>query len=154
MAIDLFGIDTQIGGAWQLEGAVLHIEGAEELIVTDAGITYTRTSTKFSPLNQKKKYTATGEASGGITLGAVIGPSRAIKDFLTRYADPCQLGRNVLTLQPTGVRDCDSNDFNAIEFVCNGVLIQSFNVRVTQLGQNMTIVTAGLGLSFISLQIK
>ena len=74
MALDVYGIDTLIGDSWQLEGAVMHIEGAEELIVTTADINYQRVATKFSPLNQKKKYMATGEANGIITLGMVIGP--------------------------------------------------------------------------------
>jgi hypothetical protein len=154
MAVDIYGIDTQIGGAFQLEGAVLNIEGAEELIVTDTAITYARAATKFSPLNQKKRYMVTGEANGQITLGSVIGPSRSIKDFLLRYADPCRIAENVLSLQPTGIKDCNADDFNAIEFVCNGVLLNNLQVRVTQLGQNLTVVSAGQGMSFISLQIK
>jgi hypothetical protein len=154
MAKDIYGIDTVIGDAWQLEGAVLHIEGAEELIVTTADINYQRTSTKFSPLNQKKKYLATGEANGIITLGMVIGPSKDIKDFLTRYSDACRLKENVLSLQPAGIKECEDNEFNNIEFVCNGCLINNIRVNVSQIGQNMTVVSAGLGLSFISLQVK
>jgi hypothetical protein len=154
MAIDVYGIDTQIGGSWQLEGAVLHIEGAEELVVTSADINYNRSSTKYSPLNQKKKYMATGEAQGIITLGMVVGPSRDIKEFLTRYADACRVTENVLSLQPTGIKECDSDDFNGIEFVCNGVLINNLRVNVSQVGQSLTVVSAGLGMSFISLQVK
>lgn len=154
MAVDVYGIDTQIGPSWQLEGAVLHIEDAEDLIVTSIDITYQRVVTKFSPLNQKKKFLATGEANGFITLGAVIGPSKAIKDFLTRYSDACRVTENVLSIQPAGVRECDQDDFTGIEFICNGVLINNLRVNVTQLGQNMTVVNAGLGMSFISLQVK
>lgn len=154
MPSDVFGIDTQIGGAWQLEGAVLHIEDASELVVTSADITYQRVSTKFSPLNQVKKYLATGEANGVITLGMIIGPSRDIKSFLTRYADACRVTENVLTIQPAGFKDCENDTFNGIEFVCNGVLLNNISIRTSQVGQNMTVVSAGLGLSFISLQIK
>jgi hypothetical protein len=154
MALDVYGIDTLIGDSWQLEGAVMHIEGAEELIVTTADINYSRVATKFSPLNQKKKYMATGEANGIITLGMVIGPSKDIKDFLSRYADACRLKENVLSLQPAGVKDCEADDFNNIEFVFNGVLINNIRVNVSQIGQNLTVVSAGLGMSFISLQVK
>jgi hypothetical protein len=153
MAEDVFGIDTQIGGAWQIEGAVLHIEGAAELIVTSANLRYQRITSKFSPLNQKKKYIATGEAQGLINLGAVIGPSKDIKEFLTRYADACRITENVLALQPTSIKDCEE-DFEGIEFVCNGVLLNDITVNVTQLGSNLTVVSAGLAMEFISLQIK
>ena len=154
MAVDLFGIDTTIGGAWQLEGAVLHIEGAEDLVVQSANISYTRQSAKFSPLNQKKKYLATGEADGRITLGMVIGPSKDIKDFINRYADACRVTENVFTLQPAGIKECDSGDFNGIEFVCNGVLIENLSINTTQVGGSLTTVSAGLALKFMSLQLK
>ena len=52
------------------------------------------------------------------------------------------------------MKECDRDDFTAIEFICNGVLLNNLRINVTQLGQNMTVVNAGLGLSFISLQIK
>lgn len=153
MAVDVFGIDTQIGGSWQIEGAVLNIEDAAELVVTAATINYRRTTTKFSPLNQKKKYLATGEADGQISLGAVIGPSKDIKAFFERYSDACRVTENVLSLQPAGIRACE-DDFEGIEFVCNGVLINNLNVSVSQIGPNMTVVNAGLAMNFISLQIK
>jgi len=154
MAQDIFGIDTQIGGSWQLEGAVIHIEGAEELVVTAAQINYRRSSTKFSPLNQKKKYLATGEADGLINLGMVIGPSKDVKDFLSRYADACRVSENVLTLQPAGIKECDDDEFNAVEFVCGGVLITGLNVSTSQVGSSMTVVGAGLQMQFVSLQVK
>jgi hypothetical protein len=154
MAQDVYGIETQIGGAWQLEGAVLHIEDASELVVTSADITYQRASTKFSPLNQNKKYIATGEANGVISLGMVVGPSRDIKDFLARYADACRVTENVLTLQPAGFKECENDSFTGIEFVCNGVLLNNLRISVTQIGANLTVVSAGLGMSFVSLQIK
>lgn len=154
MAKDIYGIDTQIGGSWQLEGAVLHIEDAEELIVQSLQIQYQRAVSKFSPLNQKKKYLVTGEANGSITLGMVIGPSKAIKSFFERYSDACRVTENVLTVQPAGIKDCGKTDFTGIEFVCGGVLINQIQVGLTQLGGALTAVSAGLGMSFISMQLK
>jgi len=151
---DIFGIDTQIGGAWQLDGAVLNIEDADELVVTACTITYNRGSSKFSPLNQRKRYLLTGAANGTIALGFIIGPSRSIKEFLERYADACQVTKNVLTIQPAGIKECETDSFTPIEFICNGVLLNNINISVTQIGQDMTMVGAGLGMSFISLQLK
>lgn len=154
MARDLYGMEPQVGGAWQLDGVVLNIEDAEELVITSAGLTYNRGSTKFTPLNQRKRYIVTGEANGQITLGMIIGPSRDIKEFLERYADACRVTENVLSLQPAGIKECDTESIATIEFQCNGALLNSFQVSVAQLGQSMTVVSAGLAMSFISLQIK
>ena len=149
---DVFGIDTEIGGAWQLEGAVLHIEDSEDLIVTATDIRYARVNSRFSPINQRKKYVLTGEANGVITMGMIIGPSKGIKEFLERYADPCYVDRNMLTVQPAGVKTC-STDTEPIEFKCGGVLINDIQVASSQIGQ-MAVVSAGLTLSFLTLQIK
>ena len=149
---DVFGIDTEIGGAWQLEGAVLHIEDSEELIVTAADIRYARVNSRFSPINQRKKYLLTGEANGAITMGMIIGPSKGIVAFLTRYADPCLVDRNMITVQPAGIKTCDT-DLEPIEFKCGGVLINDLQVATSQIGQ-MSVVSAGLTMSFLTLQLK
>jgi hypothetical protein len=154
MPQDVFGIDTTIGGAWQLDGAFLNIEDSEDLIVTSANVSYNRITTKFSPINQRKKYMATGEANGQITLGTIVGPSKGIREFIERYSDPCRLRENILTIQPAGVEPCPGEEFIPVEFKCGGVLLSTINLSVTQLGQNMTVLNAGLGLSFISLQLK
>ena len=149
---DVFGIDTEIGGAWQLEGAILHIEDSEDLIVTAADIRYARASSRFSPLNLRKKYIVTGEAQGVITMGMIVGPSKGVIDFMERYADPCYVDRNVLTVQPAGIKTC-SGSVEPIEFKCIGVLINDLNLTTSQIGQ-MAVVSAGLTMGFIALQLK
>jgi hypothetical protein len=153
MAKDIFGIETQIGGSWQLDGAVINIEGADDLVVTAATIQYGRGVTKFSPLNQRKRYLLTGEANGVITMGMIIGPSKSIKTFLQRYADTCQVKKNVLAICPAGVRSCE-DDLVPLQFICNGVLIDNISVNVQQVGQSLTMVAAGLNMSFVSLYLK
>jgi len=153
MAQDIYGVDTQVGGAWQLDGAVINIEEADELVITNTNITYNRGVTKFSPLNQRKRYLVMGEANGAITLGMIIGPSKNILAFIKRYADACNVNKNVLTVMPAGIKQCE-DDQELIEFICNGCLINSINISVTQVGGGLTMVGAGLGMSFISLQLK
>jgi hypothetical protein len=153
MAKDIYNVETVIGGSWQLDGAVINLEGAEELVVTAATVQYSRGTTKFSPLNQRKRYILTGEANGRITLGLIIGPSKSIKTFLTRYADACQVTKNVLSISPAGVRACEENVV-PLQFICNGVLLDDLTVNVQQVGQNLTMVGAGMGMSFVSLQVK
>jgi len=149
---DVFGVESTIGGAWNLDGAVLELEGSDELVITQADITYQRQSQKFSPLNQKRKYMTIGEADGAISLGMIVGPVASIKDFLKRYSDACNLRKNVMTLKPTG-SDGDCGDQDEIAFTCTGVLINGITLGVAQQGASLTVVRAGLTCSFISLKI-
>ena len=154
MAIDVYGVDTQIGGAWQLEGAVLKVEGGEDLIITSANLTYQRGVQKFSPLNQKKRYLATGEADGTVTLGAVIGPSEGIREFIEQYSNACNINKNVLTIEPAGITPCPGQTNTPVKFICTGVLLSSITVNAQQAGGSITLVSAGMTFSFIGMQVK
>lgn len=156
---DVFGIDSRIGGAWSLDGAVVEIEDGDRLVVTQVTIGYTRSSQKFSPLNQPFKYLAIGDADGTLSLGFVIGPHAAIKTFLKRYSNPCRLKENTVTIKPTGLRysefggDCKSK-YAEISFTCTGVLINSLSISVSQAGGGaLTMINGGLTMSFISLKV-
>lgn len=151
---DIFGADPQVGGAWQLDGAVLNIEEADEVIVSQINITYSRGMTKFTPLNQKRRYLVTGESNGDITMSAIIGPSKNIREFIARYANACNVSKNVLTVMPVAIKACDDDFPTPPEFICNGVLLRTLSLSVTQLGQGLTMVGAGFSMNFISLSIK
>lgn len=150
---DLFGTDTQLAGAWQLDGAVVEIEDGSELVTTSVAISYVRQVTKFTALNSKKRYLVTGEADGTIQMGAIIGPSKAMKVFLERYAKACNAKSNTMTVKPAGVEDCDGQN-QPIEFICKGVLLNSLQVSVSQVGASMTVVNAGMGFNFVQLQVN
>ena len=150
---DVFGTDTQIGDSWQLDGAVIEIEDGSELVVTSAAINYVRQVTKFTALNSKRRYLVTGEADGSVQLGAVIGPSKGIKTFLERYARACDVKRNTLTVKPAGIEACEGAN-QPVEFICKGVLLNSLNISVQQVGSSMTVVNAGMGFNFLQLQVN
>ena len=151
---DIFGADPQVGGAWQLDGAVLNIEEADEVIISQINITYSRGMTKFTPLNQKRRYLVTGESNGDITLSAIIGPSKNIREFIARYANACNVAKNVLTVMHVAIKACEDNLPTPLEFICNGVLLRTLSLSITQLGQGLTMVGAGMNMNFISLTIK
>jgi hypothetical protein len=154
---DVFGIDSRIGGAWTLDGAVVEMEGGELLVVTSVDITYTRRSQKFSPLNQAQKYLAIGEADGALSMGLIVGPHAAIKDFLGRYSDVCQLKQNTLRVSPAGLRystDSECNKaFAQIYFLCTGCIINALRISVRQAGGSLTVVNAGIDMQFMSLKV-
>ena len=149
---DIYGNTVEIGDAWQLDGAVLEIEDGAPLVVTSAVINYARAVGKFTPLNSSKRIIVTGEASGTLQLGAVIGPSRDIKDFITRYATACNVKKNTITIKPGGIETCDS-DLSPVAFVCKGLLISALSVSVSQVGSAMTVVNAGMSMNFVSLSL-
>lgn len=152
---DMFNIETQIGGAWQLEGAVLQIESGEDLIVNQAGFTYGRGIGRFSPLNSSREYLTTGRAQGQLSLGAIIGPSKGIVQFMKQYSDPCNVKQNVIGFQPAGIRDCETteNNANPLEFVLRGILLQNLNVNVQQIGGGLSVVGAGMQMFFLTLEL-
>jgi hypothetical protein len=154
MAVDIYGVDTEIGGAWQIEGAVLKVENGDELIITQANLQYARGVSKFSPLNQRKRYLATGEADGVVTLGAVIGPSKNIREFIEQYSDVCNITSNVLTIEPAGITPCPGETNQPLKFICQGVLLNNLNIQVSQIGGSLTVVSAGMSFKFISMQVK
>jgi hypothetical protein len=153
MAADVFGTDTQLGGAWQLDGAVLEIEDGGNLVVTSAAINYVRQVTKFTALNSKKRYLVTGEADGTLQLGAIIGPSKDIKVFIERYSRECDAKRNTITVKPAGIEACEDEN-QPVEFICKGILMNALNVSVQQVGSSMTVVNAGMGFNFVQLQVN
>lgn len=149
---DIYGNNVEIGDAWQLDGAVLEIEDGADLVVTSAVINYARAVSKFTPLNSGKRYIVTGEANGTLQLGAIIGPSKGIKDFITRYATACNVKRNTITIKPAGLETCESDE-QPIAFVCKGLLISALSVSVSQVGSAMTVVNAGMSMNFVSLSL-
>ncbi len=150
---DVFGTDTQVGDAWQLDGAVLEIEDGAELVVTSAAINYVRQVTKFTALNSKRRYLVTGEADGTLQLGAVIGPSKSIKTFIERYARACDVKKNTITVKPAGIEACEGSN-QPVEFICKGILLNALNVSVQQVGSSMTVVNAGMSFNFLQLQVN
>jgi len=169
---DVFGIDSRIGGAWSLDGAVIIIDTGDDaeadgdpdtpgaigdlLIVNSIDVSYVRRSQKFSPLNQNRKYLAIGEADGTIQMGLIVGPHAAIKDFLRKFSNPCNLKTNMITVNPAGLRrgvnECAA-DFEEIYFKCSGCIINTLTISVRQSGSVLTVVNAGIGLQFISLEV-
>jgi len=154
MSKDIYGAETTVGGAWALEGIIIVIEGAEDLVVTSMSLNYARPINKFMPLNSKSRFLVTGEAEGQAQLGAIIGPSKSIATFLTEYSDPCKVADHNLVLKPAGVKACDGGGNNAVTFTCKGVLLSSVNLSVQQAGNAITVVNAGMTFSFLSLEVK
>lgn len=155
---DVFGIDSRIGGAWTLDGAVIQMNDGRLLVVTSIDITYRRQSQKFSPLNQSQKYLAIGEADGALQMGMVIGPHGAIKKFLETYSEVCNIKTNNLQVSPSGMRysslkdDCKKKG-NQLYFLASGCIINSIRISVKQSGGALTVVNAGIDMQFISLSI-
>lgn len=159
---DVFGLDTKLGGAWSLDGAVLTLgEGLNDgLVVTSINVQYTRRSQKFSPLNQNKKFLVTGESDGQAQLGVIIGPSKGVVDFITRFSNTCEAAaqKNIITINPVGdsfeETKCGGVEFTPVTFKLLGCLITQITLSVAQTGGSLTVLSAGLTMQFTSLELN
>lgn len=152
---DLFGSEHKITGAWKIDGAIMTIEGGEDLIVVSCTISYGRPITNYQPINKNGKVLISGTGTGGITLDSVIGPDKALKTFLERYADVCNAPGNTIVIKPAGVVNClEGEDNNTpIEFIAGGCVLADINVAISNVG-NLALVTSRLNLQINNLSIK
>lgn len=153
---DVYGHETRVAEAWVLDGVVVQLRDAEDIVITTVTINYPRQITKFAPLNQAKRIMISGEGNGTMQLGAIIGPTSSVKQFIQTYGDICRVAENQpITLSPGKVRDCEGAEVaERLEFVCSGCILQGINVAVQKLSQDVAVLQAGMSLAFNSLQIK
>ncbi len=150
---DIFGTEVKIGGAWKIDGAILTIEGGQDLVATGCRISYGRAVTDYLPINQHARYLISGPGTGSVELSAIIGPSKSIKNFINKYSDICQTAGNTLIIKPAGVVACEGSDNEIVEFICGGCTMQALGLNVVQLGE-MSVVSSSFTLKINSLSIK
>lgn len=156
MAKDVYGIEDRNLETWIMDGVVISLSEGDALTIQSLTLQYPRGMMKLQPLNRRRRLLLVGSSEGTMQLGTIIGPDAAVRSFIERYADPCQVSSNVITLRPNGVRTCDSEENNVIdpmEFVCSNCLLNDIGISVNQLG-TMAAVTAGLAMSFEGLKIN
>jgi len=167
MAQDIFGIDRNIGQAWNLDGAVISFgdrgnnDSLDDLIVTSVNLTYRRSTSQITPLNSPLTHVISGESNGTLNLGTIIGPSGTIKTFLEDFGKICGFQKRVIVLKPTGpgtYTDSDGNctsseKSNAQSFVCEGCLINNFGMSVSNGGGGITVVNANVSLQVLKLTV-
>jgi hypothetical protein len=156
MAKDIYGIEDRNLETWIMDGVVISLSDGDALTIQSLSLQYPRGMIKIQPLNRRRRLLLVGSSDGTMQLGTIIGPNAAIKTFIERYADPCQVSGNVITLRPNGVRTCDNGENNVVdplEFVCSNCLLADIGISVSQVG-TMATVTAGLAMSFEGLKIN
>lgn len=167
MAQDVFGIDRNIGQAWNLDGAVISFgdrqqgDPLDDLIVTSVNLAYRRSTSQITPLNSSLTHVISGESNGTLSLGTIIGPTGTIKNFLEDFGKICGFEKRVIVLKPTGAGTyTDSNGncatsekSNAQSFVCEGCLINNFGMSVSNGGGGITVVNANVTLQILKLTV-
>ena len=151
MAKDIFGGDAVIGGAWTLDGAILRIEGGNDLVAIGTNIQYGRDLTEYHPLNQDKRYLVSGLGQGTVSIDSIVGPSKGVADFIKRYADICNADKNVISITPVGPKAC--NGTNPVTFICAGAVLQTVSLSLSTQG-TLTMIMATTVLRINNLQIK
>ena len=153
MAKDIFQSESKIAGAWHIDEAVLSIEGGEDLIATGFRMQYGRTIVPYQPINRTGKYLISGPGRGNISLASIVGPTKAINNFITRYANICNAAKNVIVIKPAGVINCDENGGDPVEFIASGCAIQDLSISVDNLG-GISVVNSGMTIIINTLEIK
>lgn len=153
---DIYNTTVEFGGSWVLDGAVISLDNGNELIVNRADLQYGRPVNRILPLNTSKQYIIAGRGQGQITLGIIVGPYKAITDFIKKYADACAIDTNTITLSAMG-HQCESGNATTssqqrIEFVGHYCLLQNISASV-QAGE-LAIVSAGLVMMIGGLEMK
>ena len=157
MPKDIYGFESRTAEGWVMDGVVVNLENAGDIVITQVTVNYPRSISKFAPLNQSKRIMIAGEGNGVLSLGTVIGPTSAVKDFIKLYADPCRVAENSpITLSPGKVTSCDQDegDSTPLEFVCSGCLLQSLSLTIQKISQDSSLLQAGMSMAFNTLQIK
>jgi len=153
MATDIYNANTRANEAWTVDGVVISISNAEDLTITSLNFQYPRSMIQVKPLNKAVTVTVTGEGRGTISLGAILGPRAAIKEFLDKYADACNIASNVITMRPSGPVTCDGVSESVLEFIFSNCLLSSITGSIQQSGDLATFA-AGLSLSFTGLKVE
>lgn len=150
---DIFGSQIAIGDAWKLDGAIITIEKAPDLIVTGCVLNYARQVAEFLPLNKSSRYFLAGMGSGSVELSSILGPSDGVKIFIDSFSDVCKLSQNTMTIKPLGIASCEGTGRKEnLSFTCTGCLLTAINVQVTN--QNgMSLVSGTLGLKVNSIEV-
>ena len=156
MSKDIYGHEARVAEAWVLDGVVVQLKDAEDIVITSVGVNYPRQISKFSPLNQSKRIMIAGEGNGTLSLGAIVGPTSSLKQFISTYGDICKVQENQpITMSPGKIRDCDGNSVSErLEFVCSGCILQGINIAIQKLSQDVAVLQTGMSMAFNSLEIK
>ena len=150
---DIFGTELKIGGAWKIDGAILTIEGGQDLVATGCQIDYRRVITDFLPINHFARYLISGPGMGSVSIGALIGPSKSVKNFINTYSDICQTAGNTMIIKPAGVVACEGSDAEVVEFIVGGCTLEQIGLNVTNIG-NMSMVSSTFTIKINSLTVK
>lgn len=149
-AKDIFGTEAVPGTAWQMEGAVLQIEGAENLVVASANLSYGRPIQQVTPINQNRRFLLTGKPAGSLAMGMLVGPYRGLKQFLKDFSNPCRVNENVITVLPAGLTPCEG-DTVITRMVLHGCIIGSLQYSVQGNDSGIAIVNGNITMQFFFL---
>lgn len=150
---DIFKSNVRIGDGWKLDGAIINFgpDNNDKLLATSLTIDYSRQTQQINPINEDARYVIASDPTGTIQIGAVVGPSKKLSEFIGQFGDICKLKENEITISPTGQETCD-NDWAAEDWKASGCLITGLRMSIEKTaGGNMVI--ANMNISFLKLEL-
>lgn len=148
---DIFSQDTANIKTFKLGKTLIQFgSGGDKLVCQSAQFQYTQAISPIVPLNKDYKYLIVGDATGQGSLALLIGPSKDVKSFITKYSKACDAkDGNTITLMSQDACNGNSTD---IKFTLRGVVINSVSSTL-QRGQGADIMIANLSFWFNSLEL-
>lgn len=93
--------------ATRLGKSLITLPGGDNLVCAACQFQFGRKITMVSPLNLTKRILTASEPQGSLVISFLVGPSKGISSFLSKYADECSVkntGNNILI---TPAEECD-----------------------------------------------
>jgi len=145
------------GGVWSVDGAVLSSPDFAGLLVTSVNVNFQRSQQKISPLNVDEKFTITGDSSGTLNVGHIIGPSKDIETFIQKFATDCPKGGAILNISPQSVKACKDgvkDGGKAPVFTCEGLVLSAIGFTVQSAGGGLSLINGTLAFTFDNLRLS
>lgn len=150
MGVDIYGSSPSFGGAFSADEAVLTFElesgsdGGLGFLTQGMNARYARPVQRIFELGpQKRTYYVVGRAEGALSISRLAAPAPVSQNFLTRYANVCNVKKNNITVtaNPGTNPDCPPENTTPSRYMFRFCLITNlaFGISVQAITLNEQI---------------
>ena len=152
MAGDIFSQDVSSLQTFKLGKTLIQFSSEDNgLVCQSASFSYTQAVTPIIPLNKKVKYLIVGDAVGSGSLSLLMGPSKSVKAFISKFSNACEAqDGNTITLMSS---DACGKDKTENKFTLRGVIITSVSSSLAR-GSGQDIMIASITFMFNSCELS
>lgn len=141
---------STLGGVFTADRAKLAFAGGLVALVQGLNFSYSQTITRLYEVGGPNIYYVGGRTQGRMGINRVVGPSRTVKAFYTKYGDVCQAKQNTINLTLTET-DCSTGSSGPTTYDMKNCVIDSVSVGVEA---SAMIITENTSLMYSSLEMS